>query len=195
MNIVSRSDARALKLKKYFTGEPCANGHISERYFPSGACKACINGDRLKIDDHPELSAAKLRVSEAVADYEATKRRLLAQQKADADARQVQYRVRKDALGSMAMMWFRLLPADVDVFATSAWAAACAREPALLLSDVSLNRAPRGREPQGSAMRAYMCHPDDVGMLRDLADRMLAAGAGDLGDAKRAAVAASSLIG
>lgn len=40
MNIVSKLEAKALGLKKYFTGVPCEREHISERYI-TGACVAC----------------------------------------------------------------------------------------------------------------------------------------------------------
>jgi hypothetical protein len=35
-NIISRDQAKALGLKRYFTGEPCRHGHIAERYVSSG---------------------------------------------------------------------------------------------------------------------------------------------------------------
>jgi 5-methylcytosine-specific restriction endonuclease McrA len=37
----SRSEAKALKAKYYFTGEPCKHGHISPRK-TRGACLACL---------------------------------------------------------------------------------------------------------------------------------------------------------
>jgi hypothetical protein len=39
--IISRKQALALGLKRYFTGKPCKHGHISDRYV-SGACAQCI---------------------------------------------------------------------------------------------------------------------------------------------------------
>jgi len=44
-------DARSAGLLRYFTGTPCANGHVSERQVSSGNCLAC--------------SAARKRVSRA----------------------------------------------------------------------------------------------------------------------------------
>jgi hypothetical protein len=40
-NTISRDEARALGLKRYFTGEPCKHGHIAERYVSSGLCSEC----------------------------------------------------------------------------------------------------------------------------------------------------------
>jgi len=42
MEIITRTVARRRDLPMYFTGKPCKNNHIAERYFESGACKECI---------------------------------------------------------------------------------------------------------------------------------------------------------
>ena len=39
--IISRADAIALGFVTYFTGKPCKNDHISERYVKNGCCIAC----------------------------------------------------------------------------------------------------------------------------------------------------------
>jgi hypothetical protein len=44
MEIITRQQAITLGLKKYFTGEPCKNGHIAERYLQSSTCEMCIRG-------------------------------------------------------------------------------------------------------------------------------------------------------
>jgi hypothetical protein len=41
MNIISRSDAKAAGLKRYFTGEPCKRGHAAERRVSTAECIAC----------------------------------------------------------------------------------------------------------------------------------------------------------
>jgi hypothetical protein len=46
MQIISRNDAKLLGLKKYFTGVPCKNGHVSERYTDTFVCQQCVNGVR-----------------------------------------------------------------------------------------------------------------------------------------------------
>lgn len=40
--IIRRKDAIAQGLTKYFTGKPCKQGHVCERYVDSGVCKACV---------------------------------------------------------------------------------------------------------------------------------------------------------
>lgn len=39
--IISRDEAKARGLKRFFTGEPCVNGHIAERYTSIGTCLMC----------------------------------------------------------------------------------------------------------------------------------------------------------
>jgi 5-methylcytosine-specific restriction endonuclease McrA len=39
--IISRKEAMALGLRRYFTGKPCKNGHVSERRMP-GTCIECF---------------------------------------------------------------------------------------------------------------------------------------------------------
>lgn len=41
MEIISRKEAQALGLKRYFTGKPCGKGHIAERYVSDTACLQC----------------------------------------------------------------------------------------------------------------------------------------------------------
>jgi hypothetical protein len=43
MKIVSRKEAIANGLIKYFTGKPCKHGHTAERYTKSGCCVECLN--------------------------------------------------------------------------------------------------------------------------------------------------------
>ena len=39
--VISRKEAIEAGLKVYFTGKPCKNGHIAERYVGSGKCSCC----------------------------------------------------------------------------------------------------------------------------------------------------------
>ena len=41
-DIIDRTSARAAGLNKYYTGQPCTNGHTAERYVQSGACVGCV---------------------------------------------------------------------------------------------------------------------------------------------------------
>lgn len=41
MEIVTRDEALARGLKRYFTGKPCKHGHVAERHSADGACYEC----------------------------------------------------------------------------------------------------------------------------------------------------------
>ena len=41
MNIISRAEAIARGLNKFFTGKPCKRGHISEKYVDNYGCVQC----------------------------------------------------------------------------------------------------------------------------------------------------------
>lgn len=44
--VISRADAKARGLLRYFTGEPCKRGHVSERQVSNFACLECKNEKR-----------------------------------------------------------------------------------------------------------------------------------------------------
>jgi hypothetical protein len=41
-NLISRKEAHAQGLKRFFTGKPCKRNHISERNVKTGACLGCL---------------------------------------------------------------------------------------------------------------------------------------------------------
>jgi hypothetical protein len=41
MQIISRAEAKAKGLNRYFTGKPCKHGHVAERVVFNGACVEC----------------------------------------------------------------------------------------------------------------------------------------------------------
>src|SRR5512139_2332428 len=46
MKNITREQAKASGLTRYFTGKPCVRGHFSERRTASGSCLVCINEDK-----------------------------------------------------------------------------------------------------------------------------------------------------
>jgi hypothetical protein len=40
-DIIGCDEAKALGLKRFFTGEPCKRGHVAERYVSGGGCVEC----------------------------------------------------------------------------------------------------------------------------------------------------------
>jgi hypothetical protein len=59
-DIISRKDALALGLTRYFTGTPCKHGHVSERYTENSTCVQC-NLARMarRYAEKPEFYAKK----------------------------------------------------------------------------------------------------------------------------------------
>ena len=59
IEIISREEAKALGLKRYFTGEPCKRGHIAERTI-RGACTKCmLESDRRWRERNPEVRRSR----------------------------------------------------------------------------------------------------------------------------------------
>jgi hypothetical protein len=59
--IVSRSEAKALKLSKYFTGKPCVNGHIAAHRTECGGCAECGRLDAIARSRLPETKNNRVR--------------------------------------------------------------------------------------------------------------------------------------
>lgn len=58
--LISWSEAKALGLKRYFTGKPCPHGHIAERLVSNRRCNTCIQQDREQWGkDNPEKLSAR----------------------------------------------------------------------------------------------------------------------------------------
>lgn len=56
--IISRADAQARGLKRYFLGDPCSAGHIAERHVSTCLCVECV---RLYNRKYREENSEKLR--------------------------------------------------------------------------------------------------------------------------------------
>jgi 5-methylcytosine-specific restriction endonuclease McrA len=57
--IISREEARAQGLKRFFTGDPCRNGHVAERLVSNGFCRECYSATWQRYRErHPAKVAA-----------------------------------------------------------------------------------------------------------------------------------------
>jgi 5-methylcytosine-specific restriction endonuclease McrA len=66
--IVTRAEAKASGLTRYFTGRPCPQGHISERWIASYSCDACQRIDtrqRYEANLHGRQDGNRAKASEA----------------------------------------------------------------------------------------------------------------------------------
>ncbi len=46
---MTRKEAISRGMKKYFTGKPCKNGHLAQRFVQSGTCEECIKNSHAMI--------------------------------------------------------------------------------------------------------------------------------------------------
>ena len=62
IKIISRAEAIAQGLNRYFTGKPCKYGHVVERYATSKGCVECARGYyRTQYEANPEKVHASSR--------------------------------------------------------------------------------------------------------------------------------------
>jgi 5-methylcytosine-specific restriction endonuclease McrA len=63
---ISRIEAKAAGLKRYFTGKPCCNGHVAERRASNAACTECAyEGSKRRRLENPEKERARVRKYDA----------------------------------------------------------------------------------------------------------------------------------
>lgn len=61
LEVMTRAEARAQGLKKYFTGKPCKRGHIAERYV-EGMCVPCRLAQNARwAEANPDKKAASVK--------------------------------------------------------------------------------------------------------------------------------------
>lgn len=65
-NIISIETARANGLNKYFTGKPCKNGHVAERYTKWNSCIECFNKKQNKCAQNRRRKAGIVPLAERV---------------------------------------------------------------------------------------------------------------------------------
>lgn len=54
LQIISQADARRIGMKMFFTGKPCPEGHVSERYVSSPGCPICRAEVTRRLRQDPE---------------------------------------------------------------------------------------------------------------------------------------------
>lgn len=83
MDIVSKQQASALGLKKYFTGKPCKQGHIAERYVAKSTCCEClkINAEKTRDARNARSRERYHSMSEDQREKERNRLKLLARKK------------------------------------------------------------------------------------------------------------------
>jgi hypothetical protein len=58
-SIITRAEAMALGLTRYFTGKPCCRGHIDQRSTKSASCFECVNVNQPNHDKQKKLAGKR----------------------------------------------------------------------------------------------------------------------------------------
>lgn len=178
--IIFRKDAIAQGLSKYFTGKPCSNGHLAERYTTSGTCEGCIRKStalslpqtviegqivssvdpRLQvINRNLDIKERELALKEKALELRAQNSSLRLQAADGANERRAKRE--KNLFIKENLITFKMLADEenYDVAVNMVWMAALMRNPEITKADVITGR-------QLDRWRHVMrCFPADQGML------------------------------
>ena len=138
--VISRRAAIQAGQNKYFTGEPCKNGHIALRYIQSGTCEECIRG----ATPSPQTDPERLKIQQQRVDIEAAKLKLR-QDRLALDQQRVALRVQRAAIKpklDLVPIRIMLHYADVDFFKSIMLARTWEHDGSLTLADLSTNKPP-----------------------------------------------------
>lgn len=150
--IISRAEAKARGLMRYFTGEQCSRGHVAERQVSNFACLVCKNDKRkMFAKANPEaISRANKR------HYYANRERMLA--RAAAYAKTHPEKNRENARAQ-----YRKNPARYAVYSRNRKAMKKAAEGHHTAAEISaLYQRQRGRCVNCCASLATGCHADHI---------------------------------
>lgn len=139
MEIISKKDAEAAGLKKYFTGKACKHGHITYRYVQSSTCAACV-GVAVAVTKSPDAGAIRAE-AQAVGE------------------------VRLKALKQLTEENIRAATVDLPQLKELVGVTVTARFPMLTEDDAYPNKAPTDRTA-GTALFRFRVHPDDLELIR-----------------------------
>lgn len=180
MDVVTRSHAIQQGLSKYFTGEPCKNGHIAQRYVQSCTCEMCIKAsviatpdpqrsemakERLNIArERLELSKERARLREEEQKQRSERMQIRAEELKIKAARVAAHSIRSEVLDSKAQfMKIRAVcpPEDLPVMKEFVHGLALIRIPSIKMADVcplSLSR---------DGFFTFLCSPEDRKLIHD----------------------------
>lgn len=155
MEITPRQQAIMERKKRYFTGVPCKNGHIAERYTKCSVCVECL---------HPTFES---RSATAVSEDPWFR---LRDERTAAVAERLEARQR-NTLARFRMQRIKVVLHDEDLapFVEMAAYLAIAREPTLSRADVFTKFEPRPRGER-MAMYAFKAFSEDAPALHKLAE-------------------------
>lgn len=180
--IITRNQARSLGLSKYFTGEPCRNGHTAERYTQSGTCEECIRQSKAMMISRPaplavegevvvavpserlEIQRTKLQIEQAKITLRAQALALKTQREQRATIEKVERIERRQRADTVKNKLTTVIivsdPLDYASNFLMIWAFAAQRNPLLKQEDL------KGRE-FGDNRYQFKCFPEDKQAILD----------------------------
>lgn len=188
MDIITRQQALSLRLSKYFTGEPCKNGHVAERYTYSCTCQLCIRESTTLVSRSADVEAERLKTGLERAELDQKKKEManrrlqlneerlrlsresaerrfaIAEQKLALSEKRLSLRPkpkRKDLVPFRAMLHY----ADVELFKATMWAYAIMSDPSITMVELMTNKTPAVVGEK--AIHTFLVFQVDVDPLRE----------------------------
>lgn len=167
MQLSSRKIAQAAGLGQYFTGQPCKYGHVTHRYTQSGACAACVAAAAAmtRVKENP-------RRDEMVADQAARLAAMQAEKAARVAAVLAERDARTAALNQLVEIRLRAFVADLPLVRDTVAAVGTSRYPMLSAAEFAAQGRPTDHGG-GTALYRFRVAPDDVELLRGVANALL----------------------
>ena len=167
-----------LNLRKFYTGMPCKNGHLTYRYTQSGVCKDCLHPPIKYKSLQSEVIKAEIKKLESalaiVLNFEAIN---LAKLRASDNEALAQLRINEAVRAERAMTFvpikFRAAAHDIEFLSALMLGLTRARQPDVSLIELfNLNQRPTN-PVEGLGVYAGRCHPDDVDQIHAVANSVL----------------------
>jgi hypothetical protein len=177
MEIISRTEAITRGLRKYFTGDPCRNGHLAQRYTQSSTCEDCLKATKGTIIDGAErikLLQDKLTLERDKFEF---RRQIHKERGTAADHREI--------IGRMIKTKIRARAADMDFIYDAALAFANLRSKLINRRDVVLAYAPK------NSMWGLRCFPADLDAIQEFSNSIWQERGGDLPQGEGTSVTAN----
>ena len=107
MEIITRAEAKAQGLKRYFTGKPCKYGHVSERLVSDGKCCECRkkrhkeNKDAIAERNREYYKANKEALAEKQREYRKANKEVVAKKELE------YYKANKEVITERALKYYK----------------------------------------------------------------------------------------
>lgn len=166
MEIISRQEAIRLGRNKYFTGRPCKNGHVAERYVQGCICRDCISpvATPLNEDQRTErqrIVALKLAIEQERLKLSSERARINAQRLNLTQQRQARRDKATEVKSGLIKIRLTCLFRDIEAVRQFAYLLAAAREPAVTYLNIACPHLVPAVVGGGLERYTLACFPED----------------------------------